>query len=66
LGSSQHGFAFAHIKCSELEKNPFSNNTAGSAKIGYILNTINEKCQAFSYARAFACQIGQICGPPSI
>lgn len=38
----------------------------GSANIGYILQTNGQQCQAFSYAKAFACNIGQICGPPGI
>ena len=65
-GSSQHGFAFPFTKCTEFETNPLANNTVGSAKIGFIINTIGDQCQAFSYAKAFACTIGQICGPPSI
>ena len=40
LGSSQHCFAFPMVKCSELGTNPFANNTAGSAKIGFIIGTI--------------------------
>lgn len=66
LGSSQHGFAFPHTKCTELESNPMAGNTAGATKIGFIFNTIGEQCQGFSYARAYANQIGQICGPPGI
>jgi len=38
----------------------------GSANVGFILQTNGEKCQGFSYAQAFACNIGQICGPPNI
>lgn len=38
----------------------------GSAKIGYILNTNGLQCQLFSYAKAYACTIGQICGSPGI
>lgn len=44
-----------------METNPFANNTVGSAQIGFILNTNNQDCQAFSYAKAYACKIGQIC-----
>ena len=66
MGSSQHGFAFPFLKCNQMESNPYANNTVGSANIGYILQTNGQKCQAFSYARAFACTIGQICGSPGI
>lgn len=67
LGSQGHGFAFPHIKCSELETNPFAGNTAGSCQIGFIFNNIPtpDKCKAFSYVNAYANQIGQICGPIS-
>lgn len=54
IGSSQHGFAFPHTKCTELETNPMAKNTAGSTRIGFIFNTIGEQCQGFSYARAYA------------
>ena len=30
------------------------------------MQTNDQICQAFSYAKAFACDIGQICGPPGI
>jgi hypothetical protein len=64
-GSVGHGWAIAHIGCDELEINPFANNTIGSAFIGFIFNKISQDCQAFSYAKAYACSIGQIMGPPS-
>lgn len=65
LGSQGHGFAFPHIKCNELETNPFAGNTAGSCQIGFIFNNIptSDNCKAFSYINAYASQIGQICGP---
>lgn len=65
LGSQGHGFAVPHIRCSELQTNPFRDNTVGSAHIGYIFNNIEtpDGCKGFSYAKAYACQIGQICGP---
>ena len=65
-GSTQHGYAFTFVKCDEKELNPFANNTVGSAKIGYILNTNGQSCQLFSYARAYGCLIGQISGSPGI
>ena len=65
-GSSKHGFAVTFVKCGESELNPFANNTAGSCKIGWILNTNGQQCQEFSYAKAYACSIGQICGSPGI
>jgi hypothetical protein len=34
--------------------------------IGFIFNTNGEKCQAFSYIKAYACQIGQISGTPQL
>lgn len=40
LGSQSHGFAFPHVKCNELEINPFAGNTAGSCYIGFIINNI--------------------------
>lgn len=66
MGSSQHGYVFPFNKCGEEETNPLALNTASSAKIGFILNTIEDSCQSFSYAKAFACTIGQICNPPGI
>ena len=65
LGSQGHGYALPHIKCDELETNPFRDNTAGSCQIGFIFNNIAaaDGCKGFSYARAYGCQIGQICGP---
>lgn len=65
LGSQGHGFAVPHIKCDQLETNPFRDNTAGSCQIGFIFNNIAaaDGCKGFSYARAYGCQIGQICGP---
>jgi hypothetical protein len=30
------------------------------------LQNNGQQCQAFSYAKAYACQIGQICGPKGI
>lgn len=65
-GSSKHGFAFTFVKCGETETNPFANNTAGSCQIGLILNSCGQQCQEFSYAKAYACSIGQITGPPGI
>lgn len=66
-GSQAHGFAVPHTKCTELETNPTANNTVGSAAIGFIINTIgSEQCQGYSYAKAFACRIGQISGAPGI
>jgi hypothetical protein len=67
LGSQGHGFAFPHIQCSELETNPFAGNTAGSCQIGFIFNNIPtpDNCKAFSYIKAYASEIGQICGPLS-
>ena len=64
-GSAFHGWAIAQIKCDELETNPFANNTIGSAQIGFIFNNIGESCQAFSYIKAYACDIGQISAAPS-
>jgi len=49
-----------------METNPYADNTVGSAQIGFILNTIGQDCQAFSYAKAFACKIGQISGPMGV
>lgn len=67
LGSQGHGFALPHIKCSELETNPFKGNTAGSCQIGFIFNNIptSDQCKAFSYIKVYASQIGNICGPVS-
>jgi hypothetical protein len=65
-GSTQHGFAVTFVGCDEAEVNPFANNTVGSAAIGFILNTNGQQCQLFSYAKAFACGIGQISGSPGI
>ena len=54
-------------KCGDEESNPMANNTVGVAKIGFIIDhTMSDNCQSFSYAKAFATQIGQICGPGSI
>lgn len=40
LGSQMHGFAFSHIRCSDLENNPFANNTVGSTNVGFVFTTI--------------------------
>lgn len=62
-----HGFIFPYIDCSEIETNPFANNTVGSAQIGFAFNQINSQCIAFSYAKAYACTIGQIAtSPPTV
>ena len=67
MGSSQHGYAVSFHKCGEEESNTAANNTASSAKIGFIIDhTMSDNCQSFSYAKAFATNIGQICGPGSI
>ena len=66
MGSSQHGFACTFSRCGDFEANSIANNTASSCNIGFIFNTNGQQCQAFSYAKAFACKIGQICGPPGI
>ena len=65
---ASHGFALPHTTCDELETHNMKNNTAGSCDIGFILNKKghSSSCLGFSYARAFLCGIGQICGPPSI
>lgn len=67
LGSQGHGFVFPHIKCGELEVNVMANNTAGSCEVGFIFNDIptDDGCKAFSYIKAYGCEIGQICNPPS-
>jgi hypothetical protein len=66
IGSPRHGFAVPFQACGDFEANPIANNTAGSCDIGNIINTNGAQCQAFSYAKAFACNIGQICGSPGI
>ena len=66
IGSPRHGFAVPLQACGDFEANPVANNTAGSCDIGHILNTNGAQCQSFSYAKAFACNIGQICGSPGI
>ena len=53
-------------RCDAFETNPIANNTAGSTGIGFIINTNGQQCQAFSYAKAFATSIGNICGSPGI
>lgn len=67
LGSQGHGFVFPHIKCGELEVNVMANNTAGSCQVGFVFNDIptSDGCKAFSYIKAYACEIGQTCDPPS-
>lgn len=54
-----------HIKCNEINTHTLGNNTAGSCQIGFIFNQVDGDCQAFSWIKAFACEIGQIGGPPS-
>ena len=66
IGSSTHGFAVPMIRCDMFETNPIANNTAGSTQIGFIINTNGQQCQAFSYAKSFATNIGNICGSPGI
>ena len=64
-GSTSHGWALPHVTCSELDNNVMANNTVGSAAIGFILNAVAGKCMGFSYAKAYACSIGQITGSPN-
>lgn len=42
-----------------------ANNTVGSSRIGFIFNDIliNDGCKGFSYIKAYACDIAQICSP---
>lgn len=35
-----HGFAFPYIPCSSLSTPPYSDNTAGSMKVGFIFGAI--------------------------
>ena len=63
-GSTAHGWALPHTKCTELDNNVMANNTVGSASIGFIFNVVPGMCVGFSYAKAYACDIGQIAGPP--
>ena len=61
-GSDVHGFAFPHIPCSAVSNPPYSNNTVGTAGIGFIFSKISGySCLAVTEVRAYACEIGQIC-----
>jgi hypothetical protein len=62
-GSQGYGFIIPHIGCDDLDLNPFSSNTAGSCNVGFIFNSISQDCQASSYLRAYACNIGQLANP---
>lgn len=65
LGSAGYGFSFPLIQCTDLEENPMANNTVGSALLGFLLNNIqsSDYCKAFSYIKAYGCEIGQITNP---
>lgn len=39
-GSHLHGFVLPHIPCSSLSNSPYTNNTVGSASVGFIFNII--------------------------
>lgn len=59
-----HGFVFPFVPCDQIDTAPYSDNTVGSAVIGFILNVIDGSCLAASGLKAYACNIGQICSPP--
>lgn len=65
LGSAHIGYHLSLIGCQSLEENYFGNNTAGSCGLGYLLKGIDtsDKCQGFSYLRAYACRVGQSANP---
>ena len=64
-GSALHGFAIPYLPCDQLSTNPFSENTVGSAKAGFIFNKIaSSTCMGASGVRAYACKIGQIASSP--
>lgn len=65
LGSAGIGYSLPLIGCQLLEDNYFGNNTAGSCGLGYLLRGIDapDKCQGFSYLRAYACNVGQSANP---
>lgn len=54
-GSDLHGFVLPFIPCDLIASSPYSDNTAGSATIGFIFNTIEQACQAASGIKAYAC-----------
>lgn len=63
-GSTMHAYVFPYIDCADVDINPFANNTAGSSTVGFIFNKVSGTCIAFSWASAFACNIGQLATAP--
>ena len=63
-GSELHGIILPFVPCSKVDNPPYSDNTAGSAKVGYVFNKIGEHCLAGSGAKAYACNIGHIASSP--
>lgn len=59
-GSAGHGFALGYLPCSRMYKNPFVNNTVGSAVIGFIFTKVSSSCQVAEGVRAYSTYIGQI------
>lgn len=63
-GSDLHGFVLPFIPCDIIDSSPYSDNTVGSAVVGFIFSKIDSPCLAATNIKAYACSIGQICSPP--
>lgn len=65
-GSDKHGIILPFVPCSMVDNPPYSDNTAGSAMIGFAFNRIpGEACLAGSGAKVYACEVGHIAGSPA-
>lgn len=63
-GSELHGFALPFIPCEFLDTPAYSDNTASSAKAGFIFTKVAGNCMGINGIKAYACQIGQIASSP--
>lgn len=54
-GSDLHGFALSFIPCDQINSSPYSDNTVGSSKIGFIFSRTGGACQAATGVKAYAC-----------
>jgi len=66
-GSELTGFIFPFTPCEFIGKSStigFIDNTAGSARIGVMLNVVPGACIGGERIRAYSCDIGYLASPP--
>lgn len=65
-GSAWTGFVFPHTPCELLGRadQGFIDNTAGSATMGFMMNTVPGACLGGERLKAYATEIGFLANPP--